>query len=126
MKLALILPPYPNERWTLARQLGVTHAVTQLPNPEPSLRPWDFMPLLHLRQRFEDAGIAVAVIESSPPMHNARLGRPERDREIDDFLHARQQHGRGGDPGSLLQLDGRVRLDAHVDHLANARRGISH
>jgi len=85
MKLALILPPYPNERWTLARQLGVTHAVTQLPNPEPNLHPWDFMPLLHLRQRFEDAGITVAVIESSPPMHNARLGRGERDREIDDF-----------------------------------------
>lgn len=85
MKLALILPPYPNERWTLARQLGVTHAVTQLPNPEPNLRPWDFMPVLHLRQRFEDAGITVAVIESSPPMHNARLGRGERDREIDDF-----------------------------------------
>jgi mannonate dehydratase len=98
MKLALILPPYANERWTLARQLGVTHAVTQLPNPEPNLRPWDFMPLLHLRQRFEDAGITVAVIESSPPMNNARLGRPERDREVDDFCTLVTNMGAAGIP----------------------------
>ncbi|GBD18116.1 Mannonate dehydratase [bacterium HR27] len=106
MELALILPPWPNERWRLALQLGVTHAVTTLPGhvagghqaysppgvPQPIVpsdvppkehRPWDFMPLLLMLQRFREAGITVSVIEASPPMHRARLGLPGRDEEIE-------------------------------------------
>jgi hypothetical protein len=30
-KLADYLPPFPNATWTLARQAGVTHAVSQVP-----------------------------------------------------------------------------------------------
>jgi hypothetical protein len=30
-KLAEYLPPFPNAMWTLARQAGVTHAVSQVP-----------------------------------------------------------------------------------------------
>jgi hypothetical protein len=30
-KLAEYLPPFPNVTWTLARQAGVTHAVSQVP-----------------------------------------------------------------------------------------------
>jgi hypothetical protein len=30
-KLAEYLPPFPNATWTLARQAGVTHAVSQVP-----------------------------------------------------------------------------------------------
>jgi len=106
MELALILPPWPNERWRLALQMGVTHAVTTLPGhvagghqaysppgvPQPIVpsdvppkehRPWDFMPLLLMLQRFREAGITVSVIEASPPMHRARLGLPGRDEEIE-------------------------------------------
>ena len=98
MNLALMLPPYPNERWTLARQLGVSHAVSQLPNAEPNLRPWDFMPVLRMRQRFEDAGLTLAVIESAPPLNNARLGLADRDREIDDFCTLVTNMGAAGIP----------------------------
>ena len=43
----------------------------------------DFLPLLHMKQRFADAGLNVAVIESSPPMDRIKLGLPGRDEEID-------------------------------------------
>jgi mannonate dehydratase len=93
-----ILPPYPNRMWTLCQQMNVTHAVTGLPigpegfahwTPERIAatkvgeRPWDFYPMLYMTQRFADAGLTVDVIESSPPMDQARLGLPGRDAEIE-------------------------------------------
>jgi mannonate dehydratase len=83
MKFALFLPPEPNEMWRLAAQLGVTEAVTGIPRvrPEATLS-WDFLPLLHMKQRFADMGLTVAVIESAPPMNCIKLGLPGRDQEI--------------------------------------------
>uniref|UniRef100_A0A831WYV4 mannonate dehydratase n=1 Tax=Thermorudis peleae TaxID=1382356 RepID=A0A831WYV4_9BACT len=121
MDLALILPPYPNERWRLALQLGVTHVVTTLPFPvtgahmawsqpgapqpivprdvpPPEQRPWDYLPLLHMQQRFADAGLTVSVIESSPPLHRARLGLPGRDEEIEWLQTLIRNMGRLGIP----------------------------
>lgn len=109
MELALILPPKPNERWRLAKQLGITHVVTTLPFhvpgahtasnppgvpqpisppmvPPPEHRPWDFVPLLLMVQRFREAGFTVSVIEASPPMHRIRLGLEGRDEEIEWVL----------------------------------------
>ena len=83
MKFALFLPPEPNEMWRLAGQLGVTEAVTGIPRVRPEgTWSWDFLPLLHMKQRFADMGINVAVIESAPPMNNIKLGLPGRDKEI--------------------------------------------
>ncbi len=75
---AEILPPYPNRMWMLCQQMNVTHVVTGLPvgpegfsywTPERIAatkvgeRPWDFYPILHMTQRFADAGLTVDVIE---------------------------------------------------------------
>jgi mannonate dehydratase len=70
--------------WRLAVQLGVTDAVTGLPQQLPGgTFVWDFSSLLHLKQRFADAGLTLSVIESSPPMNLIRLGLPGRDEEIE-------------------------------------------
>ena len=84
MRLAMFLPPQPNEVWRLAVQLGVTHAVSALPRLVPGGPPvWDFSSFLLLRQRFADAGLNLSVIENWPPMDRIRLGLPGRDEEIE-------------------------------------------
>jgi len=76
----------PTPLWKLCRQLGVTHAVATLPVKEAgNAKPWDYMPLLHMKQRYEDYGFKVAVIEASPPMNRIRLGLDGRDEEIEHF-----------------------------------------
>jgi mannonate dehydratase len=72
--------------WRLAVQLGVTDAVTGLPQQLPGgAFVWDFSSLLHLKQRFADAGLTLSVIESSPPMNLIRLGLPGRDEQIEQI-----------------------------------------
>jgi mannonate dehydratase len=75
MKFALVLPPEPDESWDLARQMGVNHVITRLPETDGNRNPWDFEPLLHLTQRFEDAGFEVMALEDMiQPMDLIRLG----------------------------------------------------
>ncbi len=84
IKLAEYLPPFPNLTWTLARQSGVTHAVSQVPPDGPDGQGWDFLPLLRMKNRFADFGLTLEVIETGFPwLHNGKLGRPGRDEEID-------------------------------------------
>src|SRR3981081_3353535 len=86
MRLSLFLPPQPTEMWRLAVQLGVTNAVASLPiHRSTGTQAWDFPSLLHMKQRFADAGLTVSVIESSPPMNHVRLGTPGRDKEIEQI-----------------------------------------
>ncbi len=86
MRLAMFLPTQPTEMWRLAVQLGVTDAVTGLPQQLPGgAFVWDFLPLLHLKQRFADAGLTLSVIESTPPMNLIRLGLPGRDEAIEQI-----------------------------------------
>ncbi len=97
MRLAMFLPPQPNEMWRLAVQLGVTDAVSGLPRPVlggPFV--WDFSSLLHLKQRFADAGLTLSVIESSPPMNLIKLGLPGRDEEIEQICEMLTNMGAAG------------------------------
>jgi mannonate dehydratase len=57
---------------------------------------WDFPSLLHLKQRFADAGLTLSVIESSPPMNLIRLGLPGRDEEIEQICHLLRNMGAVG------------------------------
>lgn len=84
MKLAEYLPSFPNATWTLARQAGVTHAVSSVPPDGPDGAGWEFLPLLRMKNRFADAGLTLDVIETGFPwLHAAKLGLPERDEEIE-------------------------------------------
>lgn len=84
MRLALVLPNQPNERWKLALQMGVTDMVGGLPHGDTSA-PWELGPMKRLKKRIDKAGLNLTVIESSPPMEKIRLGLPGRDEEIECF-----------------------------------------
>lgn len=84
MDVALMLPPTPDERWTLAKQIGVTHAVTRFPSPSGEEEPWAYEPLMRLKKRFEDAGFTLSVIEDRPPMDNIKMNTSEREKDIDN------------------------------------------
>lgn len=89
MKLTLLLPAIPDERWTLARQIGVTHAVvkaapqlTGLPAPD------DLAALRTVRDRFAEAGITVIGLEGDQfDMSRIKRGEPGRDEDLDRYRH---------------------------------------
>lgn len=92
-----MLPPTPSPLWTLCRQMGVDYAVGGLPYDDPlngDDAPWDFMPLLRMKQRYENAGFKLAVIEARPPYNNVKRGLPGRDEEIQGICTLIENMGR--------------------------------
>jgi mannonate dehydratase len=100
IQLADVLPAYPNRLWTLAKQMGVTHAVTGVPDSPDGPPPWDYLHLLRLKERFKDGGFELAVIESAPAsiMEPIKLGLPNRDERIERFCELIDNMGRVGIP----------------------------
>ena len=101
IELAEMLPPTPSPLWTLARQMGLDYAVGGLPFDDPLNgidAPWDYMPLLRLKQRYESAGFKLAVIEARPPYNLVKRGLPGRDGEIDAICTLMENMGRLGIP----------------------------
>jgi mannonate dehydratase len=91
--------PQPTLLWTLARQVGIRHAVSTLPSDEiGGEQPWDYMPLLRMKQRFVEAGFELSVIESRPPLNKAKLGLDGRDDEIATVCTLIENMGRLGIP----------------------------
>ncbi|TDE09915.1 mannonate dehydratase [Jiangella asiatica] len=86
--------------WDLCLQLGVTHAVSSIPEGPEYPSPWDFDHLFRLQQRFADAGITLSVIESAPAeiQEPIKLGLPDRDRHIEQFCQLLSNMGRLGIP----------------------------
>lgn len=86
METALILPPERDERWDLAKQVGVETAVVHTLEIGDGSRPWRYEDLLELTQTFRDYGLDVGVIEGCVPISDTtRLGREGRDEEIERF-----------------------------------------
>ena len=101
IQLAEFLPPTPGPLWTLARQMGVDHAVGGLPFDDPlngADAAWDYMPLLRMQQRYESAGFTLAVIEARPPYNLVKRGLPGRDQEIAAICTLIENMGRLGIP----------------------------
>lgn len=82
MDLTVVLPPEPTERWELARQMGLDHAVAQFRLDGDGQKPWEFEPLLELKNRYADAGFEVDVLEALPPLQKAILGEPGAEEQI--------------------------------------------
>jgi mannonate dehydratase len=100
LRIAEFIPPEPSPVWRLAKQAGVDVAVGGLPFDSllPGERVHDLEPLRRLKQRYEDAGFELAVIESRPPLNRAKRGLPGRDGEIDAVCALIENMGRLGIP----------------------------
>ena len=101
IEIAEFLPPTPSPVWKLAKQAGVDWAVGGLPlgdglnGPDA---PWDYRPLLRVKQGYEDGGFRLAVIESRPPLNKAKRGLPGRDDEIATVCTLIENMGKLGVP----------------------------
>jgi mannonate dehydratase len=101
IQIAEFLPPTPAPLWKLAKQAGVDWAVGGLPFGEPfngADAPWDYLPLLRMKQRYESGGFNLAVIEARPPLNLAQRGLPGRDAEIASVCTLIENMGRLGIP----------------------------
>ena len=98
-QLAEVLPPYPNQTWILAKQLGCTHAVSSVP-PGPDGTPTpDFMALLRQKERFKDAGLELAVLETAFPWADKiKRNEPDADQEIETCRTLIRNMGAAGVP----------------------------
>lgn len=97
IEIAEMLAPQPSPLWKLVKQVGVNEVVGGLPYGESgNEKPWDYMPLMRLKTRYNDAGFHWGVIENSPPMDKIRLGLPGRDEEIEAVCTMLRNMGRLG------------------------------
>ena len=97
-----IWSPEPSRISRLCRQAGVDYAVGGLPvvdaGSASAEQPWDYMPLLRLREDYRAAGFELAVIEARPPLNKAKRGLPGRDDEIATVCKLLENMGRLGIP----------------------------
>ncbi|WP_241768320.1 mannonate dehydratase [Haloferax sp. ATB1] len=93
MNPAVMLPPSPDRRWTLAKQLGVESAVVRFWGVDDW---WEYETLLETRNRFADHGFSLDVVEDRPPMERTVLGQEGRDEEIETVKRLLRNMGRLG------------------------------
>lgn len=103
IKIAEMLPPDDSALplWRLMRQVGVDKAVGGLPPAStlgPDQAPWDYLPLLRMKQKYEQFGFGLDVIEARPPLNRAKRGLPGRDEEIQTVCTLLENMGRLGIP----------------------------
>jgi len=87
MKLTLLLPATPDDKWIFARQIGVTHAVTKAAPPLTGLpAPDDPAALRTVRDRFAESGITVIGLEGDQfDMSRIKRGEQGRDEDIERY-----------------------------------------
>ncbi|MBK8086003.1 MAG: mannonate dehydratase [Devosia sp.] len=100
LQIAEFISPTPSPVWRLAQQCGVTLAVGGLPfdTLEANERVCDLAPLTRMKQRYEEGGFKLEVIEARPPLNKAKRGLPGKDEEIDVVCELLVNMGRLGIP----------------------------
>jgi mannonate dehydratase len=100
MKLALMLPPENEDRWILARQIGVNHAIVSLNRVLYRTKPEQYLETLaKLKATYEASGLTIAGVESHPvAAEKIKLGLPGRDEEIANYCVVIEAMGKVGIP----------------------------
>ncbi|MEF8841219.1 MAG: mannonate dehydratase [Haloarculaceae archaeon] len=116
---ALILPPEPDDRWKLARQMGVEHAVIHPLEIGDGTQFWEYEELRGLTNWLDGAGLKLGVMEGSVPITDrTRLGLEGRDEEIETFKRFLRDCGEVGIPVVCYDWMAGVRwarTDVHVE-----------
>jgi mannonate dehydratase len=94
----MMLPPTPDRRWTLARQMGVKHAIAKLaPELTGTLPPWDSEALAVHQARYREAGFEIVGLEGDQfDMSRIKQGLPGRDDDIEHYKRMLENMGRAG------------------------------
>ncbi|WP_436928812.1 mannonate dehydratase [Halosimplex halobium] len=99
VQLSLVLPRQPDERWQLARQMGVEQAVIHPLEVGDDKTHWSYDDLLGTKNWLEDAGLQFGVLEGSVPISDRiRLGLDGRDEDIAEFKQFLRDCGDVGIP----------------------------
>ncbi len=100
LHIAEFISPTPSPVWRLAQQAGVNLAVGGLPfdDLQPDEKLTDLAPLQRMKQRYEDNGFTLKVIEARPPLNKAKRGLEGRDEEIDATCTLIKNMGKLGIP----------------------------
>ncbi|WP_254271320.1 mannonate dehydratase [Haloarcula marina] len=96
---ALILPPKPDERWQLAKQMGVEKTVIHPIEIGDGRTQWTYDDLQGLDNWLTDAGLEFSVLEGSVPISDrVRVGAEGRDEDIEVFKQFLRNCGEIGIP----------------------------
>jgi mannonate dehydratase len=101
IKIAEYIPSNVTSLWKLAKQAGVDYAVGGLPLASDCFTgesPYDYMPLLRMKNRYNDGGFELSVIEARPPMDKLMRGLPGRDQELEWCIKLVENMGKLGIP----------------------------
>jgi mannonate dehydratase len=100
MKLALALPPENEERWTLARQIGINHAIVSLNRILSRTKPEQYLDAIaKIKAKYKASGLTIAGVESHPvAAEKIKLGLPGRDEEIANYCAVIEAMGKVGIP----------------------------
>jgi mannonate dehydratase len=100
LQIAEYIPPKPSPLWKLAKQAGVDLAVGGLPfdTLESNERVSSLSALQRMKDRYQEGGFKLEVIEARPPLNKAKRGLEGRDEEIEVVLELITNMGKLGIP----------------------------
>jgi mannonate dehydratase len=98
MRLTMLLPPRPDRRWALARQMGVTAAITKCaPELTGEPPPWQPGVLARAKERFAGAGLDLIGLEGDQfDLSRIKLGLPGAEEDMGRYGTMLQEAGRLG------------------------------
>jgi mannonate dehydratase len=100
LHIAEFISPEPTPVWKLAKQAGVDLAVGGLPfnTLQAAEGLCDYAPLKRMKDRYEEGGFELRVIEARPPLNLAKRGLPGRDEQIAVVCNLLENMGKLGVP----------------------------
>lgn len=98
MRLTMLLPPRPNRSWALARQMGITDAISKCaPELTGDAPPWQTGVLARVRDRFTEAGFRLVGLEGDQfDLWPVKTGGPGAAEAIAHYCRMVEEAGRLG------------------------------